>query len=342
MSTTIRKALFPTFGDASVVQIVSEQIEPPKSHHVQVKTIYSGMGGADILMRVGKYPNQHSAPFTPGYTIVGRVHINGRGCSKFQKGDLVACLTVYEGHSELINLPEKYLIAVPKGLDLQQAVAMTLDWNTAYGMVYRSAKITKGRRVFIHGLSGAVGFALLTLCKLEGADVYGTASQSKHDELRAAGATPFVYTDKNWITAMNNIGGAHVVMDALGFESWDESWTILAPKSEGGGHLIGYGGTYNLLNGGETRSQYLAVTKLLARNAVPFCPNHTSFYYIDRDQSTFEPELNILFDMVLQGRIRAPIKKVWTLETYPQAHREFNQATGIGSIVVKIADDVEA
>jgi len=339
MSTTIRKALIPTYGDASVIQIVDAQIEPPQSKHVQVKVLYSGMGGSDIQMRVGTYPNQNKAPLTPGYTIVGRVHVNGPDCSRFQKGDLVACLTIHDAHAELVNLPEKYLIAVPIGLDLQQAASMVLDWSTAYGMVHRCAKVTKGRRVFIHGLSGAVGYALFMLCKREGAEIYGTAAQSKHAELREAGATPFVYTDKNWIMAMKAIGGAHIVMDPLGFESYDESWTILAAKSEGGGHLIGYGGNYNLLNGGETRSQIPCIAKLLARNAVPFCPNHTSFFYISRDQSTFEPDVKALFDLVLQEEIRAPIKKVWTLETYPQAHRQWNQITGIGSMVVKIADD---
>jgi NADPH:quinone reductase-like Zn-dependent oxidoreductase len=342
MSTTIRKALIPHYGDASVIQIVDAQIEPPTTKHVQVKPIYTGMAGSDILMRLGDYPSQQKAPLTPGYTVVGRVHVNGPDCNKFQKGDLVVCLTIQDAHATLVNLPEKFLVAVPNGLDLQQAVAMTLDWNTAYGMVYRCAKVTKGRRVFIHGLSGAVGYAIFTLCKLQGAEVYGTAAQSKHAELREAGATPFVYTDKNWITEMHSIGGAHIVMDPLGFESFDESWSILAPKSEGGGHLIGYGGNMDALNGGKPRSQIPHIAKLLARNAVPFCPHHTSFYYIARDQSTFEPELKALFDLVLQGKIRAPIKKVWTLETYPQAHHEWTKTTGIGSVIVKIAEDTEA
>jgi NADPH:quinone reductase-like Zn-dependent oxidoreductase len=342
MSTTIRKALIPTYGDASVVQIVDAQVETPPAKQVQIKVIFAGMGGADIQMREGSYPMQNKAPLTPGYTLVGRVHINGPDCSKFQHGDLVVCLTVHDAQAELVNLPEKYLVAVPEGLDLQQAVAMTLDWSTAYGMVYRCAKVTKGKRVFIHGLSGAVGHALFTLCKLEGAEVYGTASQSKHAELREMGATPFVYTDKNWIMAMNTINGAHIVFDALGFESWDESWSILAPRAEGGGHLVGYGGNLNLLTGEKPRNQIPSIAKLLARNAVPFCPHHTSFFYISRDQSTFQPELTALFDMVLQGKIRAPIKKVWTLETYPQAHREWNSTPGVGSVVVKIADDVAA
>ena len=342
MSTTIRKALIPTYGDASVVQIVDAEIDRPHTKEVQVKVIYAGMGGSDILMREGAYPQQNKAPLTPGYTIVGRVQRNGRQSSIYQEGDLVGCLTVHDAHAELVNLPEKYLIPIPKGLDMKQAVAMILDWSTAYGMVHRCAKITPGRRVFIHGLSGAVGNALFTLCKLQGADIYGTASQSKHAEIRAAGATPFVYTDKNWIAAMNAIGGAHVVMDPLGFESYDESWDILAGKAEGGGHLIGYGGNLHVLNGGKPRSQTPAIAKLLARNAVPFCPNHTSFYYINRDQSTFMPEVKALFDLVLQGKIHAPIKKVWTLETYPQAHREWTSTPGIGSVVVKIGDDAEA
>ncbi|KAF2249575.1 zinc-binding dehydrogenase [Trematosphaeria pertusa] len=339
MSTTIRKVLIPSFGDASHVTIVNAEIQPPAANQVQVKVLYAGMSGADQAMRMGYYPMQKKAPLTPGYCLVGRVHRNGSSSTKFQKGDLVVCLSIYDAQAELVNLPEKYLISVPKGVDLQQATAMILDWNTAYGMVYRSAKVSKGQRVFIHGLSGAVGYALLTLCKLEGAEVYGTASLSKHAELREVGATPFVYTDKNWVMGMNTIGGAHVVFDPLGYESWDESWRILARE---GGHLIGYGGNLHMLNGGEARSQIPSITKLLARNMVPFCPQKTSFYYISRDQSTFEPELKALFDMVLQGKIKAPIRKEWTMDEVPEAHRTWTQSGGIGSVVVKIADDVEA
>ena len=167
MATTIRKALIPSFGDASHVEIVSAQIEPPAANHVQVKVIYAGMGGADFLMREGTYPQQRSAPLTPGYTLVGRVHKNGSGSSKFPIGDMVACLTVYDADAELCNCPEKYLVPVPKGIDLKQAVCLVLDWATAYGMVYRTAQVTKGQKVFIHGLSGSVGYALLTLCKVK-------------------------------------------------------------------------------------------------------------------------------------------------------------------------------
>jgi len=340
MPTTIRKAFISSFGDPSHVKIVDDQIESPAANHVQVKVIYAGMGGADFLMREGRYPNQKRAPLTPGYTLVGRVHINGPGSSKFKVGDLVCCLTMYDADAELCNCPEKYLIPVPQGIDLKEAVSMVVDWATAYGMVYRTAQVQKGQRVFIHGLSGSVGYALLTLCKLEGAEIYGTASASKHDELRKDGVTPFVYTDKNWIKSMNDIGGAHAIFDPLGFESWDESWAII-PSS--GGHLVGYGGNLATLNGDDdNRSQLPYIAKLLAKGALPFCPKKTSFFYVNKDQKTHKPELLALFDMRLEGKIKVPIKKVWTLDQIPEAHWDRNTTPGIGSMVVKICDDVEA
>ncbi|CAO2655020.1 Nn.00g117530.m01.CDS01 [Neocucurbitaria sp. VM-36] len=338
MSTSIRKVLISSFGGPEAVSVVTDTIAAPAANEVQIKVLYAGMGGADIQMRHGFYPMQRKAPLTPGYSLIGRVHQNGSNASKFHPGDLVACLSVYDAQAELCNQPEKYLVPVPEGLDLQQAVALVLDWNTAYGLAYRSANISAGQRVFIHGLSGSVGFALLTFCKMQGAEVYGTASMANHAAVREAGASPFVYSDKNWIMAMNAIGGAHVVFDALGFESWDDSWNILSKE---GGHLIGFGGNFNLLNGGKARSQPVQIAKLLARGLVPFCPFKSSFYYIDRDQKTFEPELKTLFGLLARGDIRVPIRKVWTLEQVPEAHRQWAKGPGVGAVVVKVAGDKE-
>ena len=57
------------------------------------------------------------------------------------------------------------------------------------------------------------------------AEVFGTASPRNHAALIAAGATPFPYWDKGWIGAMRDGGGVDAVFDALGFESFDESYS---------------------------------------------------------------------------------------------------------------------
>ena len=83
-------------------------------------------------------------------------------------------------------------------------MALILDWVTAYQMLHRVARVKAGQKIFVHALSGAVGGALLRLGQLQGAQVFGTASSKKHDELRQLGTVPFDYSNKNWIAAIKN------------------------------------------------------------------------------------------------------------------------------------------
>lgn len=280
MPVGITKVTFTAAGGPEVVVIVNDVLPDPTSGQVQVKVIYSGFGGSDINMRNGTYPLQKSAPLTPGYCFVGRVFVNGPEANKYKPGDLVCALTKYDSEATYINVPEKYLIPVPRGIKLQAACALILDWTTAYGMVYRAAKVQTGARVFIHGLSGAVGQALFRLCKLEGAVIYGTASTSEHAQLLGQGITEvFDYRSKDWIKSTLTLGGANVVFDPLGFESYDESFSILSRYR---GVLVGYGGNLGLLNGStEQKSPLWANLKLLARNLVFWDRRSTRFFWVD-------------------------------------------------------------
>lgn len=333
MPTNIRKVVFTQAGGPEVVTIKDASLDEPKPDHVQVRVLYAGFSGADIQMRRGTYPMQKKAPLTPGYCLVGAVHLRGTKSTRFQPGDLVACLSVYGAEATYANLPERHLVPVPKGIDLQVATALILDWNTAYGMVTRGAHVSLGQKVFVHGLSGAVGFALMKLCQFHGATVYGTASERNHKALRAHGAVPYAYTNKDWIKALQNLGGADAVFDALGFESWDESFSILSTK----GVLLGYGGNLAALNDDDddARSIVWPTLKLLGRNMVS-CAKSTKFYYIDRSQKTFKPDLQALFRLVQDAKIKVLIKRVFALDEVPDAHRDWTRLTGMGSVVVKV------
>ncbi|KAI1124743.1 zinc-binding dehydrogenase [Nemania abortiva] len=337
MATSIRKVVISEFGDVSKVNVETSSIDPPKSGEVQVAPIYSGFSGADINMRRGQYPMQKKAPLTPGYCLAGWAKTDG---AYIKAGDLVGCLTVYDAQAELVNLPEKYLIRVPNGVTPEAATAILLDWATAYCMVEK-AKVAKGQRVFIHGVSGAVGFATMKLSQLRGATVYGTASERNHQVLRDEGATPFVYRNKDWIKAMQGLGGAHAVFDALGADSWDESYDILPPCSGGDeqGVLVAYGQNQQALQGAEASgSAFVPVAKLLLKNAKVFSNRRTVFYYIARDQPTFVPSVNALFGMVKDGEIDVVIKNIWDMEDIKTAHQNWATSTGVGSNLIRISN----
>src|SRR5262249_52902184 len=187
----MKKVVITEFGDESKLAIVEDDLPDPGSGEVQLSVEYSIVSGSDVNMRRGTYPFQRKPPLTPGYSVVGKVRLNGKGSSKFKIGDRVACLSKYDGQAELINLPERFLVRVPGGFALEAAVCLILGWVTAYQVLSRVAHIEFGCRNFVHGLSGGVGAALLSLGRIQGAQVFGTASPSKHEELRRLGAVPF-------------------------------------------------------------------------------------------------------------------------------------------------------
>ncbi|KAH6693942.1 chaperonin 10-like protein [Plectosphaerella plurivora] len=335
--SSIRRVLISAHGGPSNIQVVTETLPDPSKGETQVDVIYSGFSGSDINMRLGVYPQQKMAPLNPGYCFIGRVASNGPKSEKFKPGALVAAISVYESEATKINIAEKYLVSIPETVDVRQALALVLDWNTAYGLVHRATTLVgKGQRIFIHGMSGAVGYAVMTLCLLEGAEVYGTANERNHEALRALGAHPFTYKDKQWMTEMESLGGAHVVYDALGFESWDESWSILIRDEPS--RLVGFGGNLNVIQGTfeKPRSQLPGLLKLLAKNGCMWSKRSTSFYYIDRDHSTFMPDVYKLLDMLVEGKIEVPVKKVWDLENVREAHEQWNKNPGMGSCMIRV------
>lgn len=338
MAIPNRKVVITAYGPPSTsLQIVTEPISPPPQDHVQVKILYAGFAGADVNMRLGVYPLQSAPPFTPGYCFSGRVSVNGPGSSKFEPGTLVTALTKYDSDAEYINIPEKYLVAIPDGVDPKLAVTLPTDWSTAYGMVNRAAKVSEGQRVFIHGISGAVGQAVMYLSLLQGATVYGTAAERNHAALKEAGAHPYLYTNKAWIAAMKDLGGVHAVFDALGFESFDESYSILTPKERS--VVVAYGNNLSSLTGGKQRNPWIPIAKLMFKNLYFWSHKGAIFYFITRDQKTFEPELQLLLNMTRDGIITPMIKTVWEFDDIKEAHEAWGKGSGMGSPVIRIARD---
>jgi NADPH:quinone reductase-like Zn-dependent oxidoreductase len=329
----MKKVVITAFGDESDVAIVESELSDPADGEVQLSVDYTIVCGSDVNMRRGTYPLQKRPPLTPGCSVIGKVRLNGKGCVRFRIGNHVACLSKYDGQAELINLPEKYLIPVPDGVDAKTAVALILDWVTAYQMLHHSSHVKAGDRVFVHSLSGAVGGAVLRLAQLQGVQVFGTASSKKHDELRHIGAVPFDYANKDWIAAIQRLGGVDAVFDPLGYESFDESYSILRK----GGILVGYGMNLPAWTNSPKRPMIPAVLKLLAKNILFWSGKRTTFFGVWRGSKNFAPALQELFAWLRDGTISVPIRATFRLDEIQSAHREYARGRGTGSIIIEVA-----
>ena len=329
----IKKVVITEFGDESKLAIVEADLPDPAAGEVQVAVEYSIVSGSDVNMRRGTYPFQKKAPLTPGYSVLGEVLKNGKGCSAFHPGERIVCLSKYEGQAERINLPERYLVRVPEGADPKAAVALVLDWLTAYGMLHHAAHVKAGQKIFVHGLSGGVGGALLALAALEGVAVFGTASKRKHEQLGKLDAGVFDYANTEWISAMQALGGVDAVFDPLGYESFDQSYAIL----KRGGTLVGYGMNLPALKKTPRRSALPPILKLFSKNLFFWRSKRTTFFGLTRRSKHYKPDLISLLNLLQAGRISVPIKASFKLEQIQAAHREYASSAGVGSIILEIA-----
>ncbi len=166
---------------------------------------------------------------------------------------------------------------VPEGVDGKAAVALILDWVTAYQMLHR-VQVKAGQKIFVHALSGAVGGALLGWDNFRELKCFGTASSAKHNELRQLGAVPFDYSNKNWIAAVQELGGVDAVFDPLGFESFDESWSVL----QKGGVLVGYGMNLPAWTKTPARPVIPAVLRLFSKNLLFWPGKRATFFGVRR------------------------------------------------------------
>jgi NADPH2:quinone reductase len=227
------------YGEADSLRVIEEEIPEPKPGEVLVRVLAAGVSLPDVMAREGVHPETPRVPYTPGWDLVGIVERLGEGVSGFDLGETVFALPIHGAYAEYACLPQGELVRVPRGLDPAQAVSLGLNYVTAYQMMHRSAKVTSGERVLIHGAAGGVGTALLELGKLAGLEMYGTCSPKNADAVSALGATPIDYRSKDFVEEVLRLtkDGVDVVFDPIGGAHLWQSRKALRH----GGRVVGYG-----------------------------------------------------------------------------------------------------
>ena len=87
-----KKVVITAFGDESKLAIVESDLNDPAAGEVQLSVEYTIVSGSDVNMRRGTYPLQKKPPLTPGYSVIGKVRLNGPGCAS---SVLVTALRVF-------------------------------------------------------------------------------------------------------------------------------------------------------------------------------------------------------------------------------------------------------
>ncbi len=239
----MKQAWITKSGAPEVIELREAPDPTPGHGEVRIRVHASGVNFADIMARLGLYPDAPPLPTVVGYEVSGVVDAVGAGVSGVSAGDRVVSLSRFGGYSDVVCVPAGWTAPVPERLSFEQAAAIPVNYLTAWLMLVHLGNVREGDRVLVHAAAGGVGQAALQICRWKGAEVIGTASAGKHERLREAGVAHCIdYRNedvKAGVLAATDGRGVDIVLDAIGGRSYRDSYDVLAPL----GRLYVFGAT---------------------------------------------------------------------------------------------------
>jgi NADPH2:quinone reductase len=339
-----KRVVVTQYGGPEVITTTEEEIPTPKAREVRVKVLAAGVGLPDVLAREGVHPETPYLPYTPGWDLVGTVDQLGQGVRDFELGQAVAAMPIHGCYAQYLCLPSRKLVAVPAGLDPAQAVALVLNYITAYQMLHRSAKARAGQRMLIHGASGGVGSAMLQLAKLAGVEMYGTCSSEGAAVVRELGGIPIDYKNADFVKEIHRLtrDGVDAVFDGIGE---DNLWRSRDALREGG-RVVTYGFQAKMRGGrmashSEGRHPLRESAELswyILRNW--FKPGRKSMvpysiqWLMRFRPAWFRHDLLTLLNLLKEGKIKPLIAQRLPLDASRRAHEMLGEGGVLGKIVL--------
>jgi synaptic vesicle membrane protein VAT-1 len=236
----MRQVWITRVGPPEVLQLREAPDPAPKPGEVQIRVRAIGVNFADIMARLGLYPDAPKLPAVVGYEVAGDIAAVGEGAAR-SVGEKVFAITRFGGYSDVVCVPAAQAIPLPEGMSYEEGAAIPVNYLTAYQMLIQTGSVKSGERVLVHSAAGGVGLASIDLCKIYGAEIIGTASASKHALLRERGAAHLIdYNTQDYeaeVKRLTSGRGVHIVLDAMGGEHWKKGYRCLAPT----GRLVMFG-----------------------------------------------------------------------------------------------------
>ena len=184
----MRQVWITRTGPPEVLELREAADPAPNAGEVQIRVRAVGINFADIMARLGLYPDAPKLPAVVGYEIAGDISALGGGVSR-SVGERVFALTRFGGYSDVICVPTGQAMPLPDGMSYEDGAAIPVNYLTAYQMLVQMGSLKRAERVLVHSAAGGVGLAAIDLCRIYGAEVIGTASASKHEMLRERGVS---------------------------------------------------------------------------------------------------------------------------------------------------------
>ncbi len=340
----MRAVVITRHGGPDVLEVQDRPDPPAGPGEIRVAVKAAGINFADLMARAGTYPDAPKPPCVIGYDIAGEVESVGEGVTSHSVGDRVLGGTRFGGYAELVTVGENQALPLPEEFSFEQGAGFVVNYTTAYAGLVVMGGLKANERMLIHAAAGGVGIAATQMARGIGAEIFGTASASKHDAVREQGVTHAIdYRNQDFLEEVMRITdgeGVDVVMDAIGPTSFRKSYRALRQ----GGRLVMFG--LAEVQTGDGRD-IPALLKGLARMTTATVPWWKSLAMMNENKGVFG--LNMLkwwdregLDRVIEplaaplaaGELVPVVAESFPFDRAADAHRYLAEGRNIGKVVL--------
>jgi NADPH:quinone reductase-like Zn-dependent oxidoreductase len=335
----MRALVLTKHGPPDQALAVQDRPDPPVGPgQVRIRVHAAGLNFADVLARVGLYPDAPKPPTVMGYEVAGEVESVGPGADGFQPGQRVVAGTRFNGFAELAVADPKNVLPLPDGLSFEEAAAVPVVYGTAYAAVVLLANVRAGETVLVHAAGGGVGIAATQLAADRGARVIGTASAAKHDACRAQGAEHLIdYRNQDVEAEVKRItdgAGVDVVLDALG--DFRRSYRMLNQ----GGRMVMYGASQLLTGDRRNIVKALRAVATMPRfNALKLMNDTKSVMGLNLlhwwdAHGSLDELMGPLRELLDRGVVKPVVSEAFPFDRAADAHRYIQERRNFGKVVL--------
>ena len=315
-------------GGPEVLALRQIPTPPPGDGELLVEVAAIGVNFIDTYRRSGVYPIDY--PSVLGTEGAGVVVAAGAHTGEFTVGDRVAWADAAGSYAGHVVVPAARALRVPAGIDLRTAAAVALQGLTAHYLATSTYPIRTGDQVLVHAGAGGVGLLLTQLAVARGAQVVTTVSTAAKAELsRAAGAHHVINyreladlsTQLAPLVREATEGGAHVVYDSVGKDTFDASLASLRRR-----------GTLVLCGGSSGQVPPFDIQRLNAAGSLFLTRPTLGDYVATRAELVWRSEE--LFHAVLSGALSVRIGATFPLADAAAAHTALEERRTTGKVLL--------
>jgi NADPH:quinone reductase-like Zn-dependent oxidoreductase len=334
----VKAVVITKHGGPGVLQ-VQERPDPALGPgQVRIEVAAAGINFADVMARLGFYPDAPKPPCVVGYEVAGTILELGEGVSDSHPsrrvGERVIASTQFGGYASEVVAEAGDVVALPERLSFEQGAAIPVNYGTAWAGLIGYGNVQPGERVLIHSAGGGVGIAATQIAKRAGAEVYGTASPGKHARCLELGVDHAVdYTQPGWEQALPKFD---LIMDAIGGKSFRRSYELLRP----GGRLVAFGAS--AVVAGERRNLATALrtvvrmprfnmVKQMSESKAVIGLNMLSLW---KDRGTLEPWITPLLALLGDGTVDPVVAESFSFEDAGAAQNTITERKNVGKVVL--------